>query len=67
MQSGRLKQFHSLLRNIDKTAALDRLHDDDWLSMLTANLIALPGLHRGILPIQVIELRLHIFHLRVSG
>ena len=54
-------------REIDEIAALDRLHDDDGLAVLHADLIALAALHRGVVVVQVVELDLHDLDLRILG
>ena len=53
------------LRQIDQTAAFHRLHDDDWLAMLAAHVIAFAAFDAFVFIIQIIELQLHEFHLRM--
>ena len=44
---------------LDKVSTLDRLHDDDRLVELPADLIALAALDGGIVIVNIIELNLH--------
>ena len=50
-----------IVRQLDKVSTLDRLHDDDRLVELPADLIALAALDRGIVIVNIIELDLHDF------
>lgn len=52
---------------VDKAAALDRLHDQYRLVVLTANLIAFAALDGNVIVVQVVELDLHDLNLRVLG
>ena len=54
------------LRQIYQGAALYGLHDNDGLSVLPTDLVALPGLHLGVLVVCVVELELHHFHLGIG-
>ena len=55
------------LRHVGQHAALDRLHDDDRLVVPRRDLVAGPGLHDLAVPVEVVELELDVFHLRVLG
>ena len=55
----------SLLWQIHQAAALHRLHDDNGLAMLPADLIAGSALNPGVIVVGVVELNLHGFHLGV--
>ena len=59
--------FFEFLRQIHQRAALHRLHNDDGLAVLAADLIALPGLHGGILVIDIVELNLDDLDLGILG
>ena len=50
-----------IVRQLDKVSTLDRLHDDDRLVELPADLIALAALDGGIVIVNIIELNLHDF------
>jgi hypothetical protein len=54
-----------LLRQVDQVAALHRLHDDDGLMVLHADLIAFTVLHGGVVVVRVVELDLHHLNFRV--
>ena len=56
-----------VLWQVDKVPALDGLHDDDGLVVLSAHFIALSGLNSGILVVEIIELDLHDLDLRILG
>ena len=60
-----LQQRLGLRGQLCQGAALDRLHDHHRLSVLDRRLIAGPGLYPLALPVQVVDLELHEFHLRV--
>ena len=57
----------SVLRQAGKIAALDRLHHDDRLAVLPADLVAPAALHGGIVVVHIVELQLHGLELRVFG
>ena len=54
-----------LLRKLCQCTALDRLHDYDLFAMLYRRLIALAGLHLCIFPVQIVQLQLYEFCLRM--
>ena len=56
-----------VLRQIGEIAALDRLHHDDRLAVLPADLVAPAALHGGIVVVHIVELQLHGLELRVFG
>ena len=56
-----------ILRQIHQRAALYRLHDDDGLAVLAADLVALPGFYGGVLVIDVVKLNLDDFNLGIFG
>lgn len=62
---GLVQQCGGLLREIHQGAPLHRLHDHDLLAVLPGHLIALPGLDVGVLPVQVVDLKLDQLGLRV--
>ena len=63
----RIKYRARIIWKVYKISALDRLHYDDRLAVLAAYLIALAGLHCGILKVNVVELYLHDLDLGVGG
>ena len=60
---------HSLgiVGQVDKVAALDRLHDEHRLAVLAADFIALAALDGDVVIVQIVELDLHDLDLRVLG
>ena len=65
LRPGALQQLAHRLRRVCQRAALQRLHHNHLAAIRLAQLVALARLHGAALPIQVIQLQLHIFHLRV--
>ena len=61
------EQFQGFLGQIHQGAAPDRLHDQDRLAVLLADLIAQSALDLGILIVQVVELQLDKLDLRPCG
>ena len=65
-----MQVVENLLRvigQVDQAAALDRLHDQYRLVVLTADLIAFAALDGNVIVVQVVELDLHDLNLRVLG
>ena len=56
-----------LLGKVHQVPALHRLHDDDGLAVLPADLVAAAALDGGVLIVEIVELDLHHLHLRVVG
>ena len=54
-----------MLRQIDQTAALHRLHDEERLIVLSRHLVNLAALYGSVLVIQVVELNLDNLNLRI--
>ena len=59
-----LKDCLRIIRKIRKTSAADRFHNDHLFSMLSADLIAFPGLNCRIIKICIVKLDLDDFDLR---
>ena len=62
-----VKDSLCLIGKVDKATALDGLHNENWLAVLTADLVALARLDRGVLIVGIIELYLHSLDLGVLG
>ena len=54
-----LDDIQSYLGKIDQTAAADRLHDDNGLAVLDADLVAETGLDVSVFKVQIVELELN--------
>ena len=63
----RPKKRFRILRKIYQRASLHRLHYNYRLSMLSRCLITFPGLDAFIVPVQIIDLKLYYFNLRMRS
>ena len=57
--------MHTHNVHVGQRAAFDRLHNGDGLAVLLADLQTFAALHTGILPVRIVDLKLHEIHLRV--
>ena len=61
------QHFFCIFGQIHEVSALYRFHHDDGFPVLAAHLVTFFGLHRRIFEIDVVQLDLHDFHLRIFG
>ena len=61
----RLQHRLGILGQVHQVAALHRLHDNDRLAVLLADLVALAALDGGVVVVHVVELDLHHLDVRI--